>query len=102
MSSESLFYRKLRELLAGLSRRRRSQLVLMFGLTLVSAIAEVALGAVIPLIAVLASPDVVLHKPITREVVNSLGLGAHDDLRWTVTVLFAVVAVPVGNHIRTY
>jgi ATP-binding cassette, subfamily B, bacterial PglK len=94
LSSESLFYRKLRELLAGLSRRRRSQLALMFGLTLVSAIAEVAsLGAVIPLVAILASPDVVLQKPMIREVVNSLGLGAHDDLRWAVTVLFAVAAL---------
>lgn len=100
LNSQNLFYRNLRELLAALPRRRRFQLAILLGLILLSAITEVAsLGAVIPLIAVLASPDVVLQKPVMREVINFFGLGAHDNLRWNVTVLFMVAAL-AANFVR--
>jgi hypothetical protein len=95
---KNLFY----GLLAALPRRRRFQLAILLGLTLLSSITEVAsLGAVIPLIAVLASPDVVLQKPVMREVINFLGLGAHDNLRWNVTVLFMAAAL-AANSVRLF
>ena len=100
LKTQKIFYRKLRELLAALPRRRRFQLAILLGLILLSAVTEVAsLGAVIPLISVLASPDVVLQKPIMREVINFFGLGAHDNLRWNVTVLFMVAAL-AANFVR--
>ena len=100
LNTQNLFYGKLRELLAALPRRRRFQLAILLGLILLSSITEVAsLGAVIPLITVLASPDVVLQKPVMREVINFFGLGAHDNLRWNVTVLFMVAAL-AANFVR--
>ena len=75
---------------------RRLQLVGLIGLMLTSALAEVlSLGAVIPFLSILATPDDAVQQPVVGWVVESFALDA-GDLRWQLTVLFGVAAVLAG------
>jgi ATP-binding cassette, subfamily B, bacterial PglK len=58
-----------------------------------AAIAEVmSLGAVVPFLAVLVAPESILRMPAIAQAASWAGL-ADDDLRWALTVIFAVTAV---------
>lgn len=84
-------------LFVSLPPRRRMQLVLLLGLMLASAVAEVvSLGAILPFLAILVDPQQALQTPLVARVVSALGLGASNDLRWQLTVLFAVAAIAAG------
>ena len=87
----------LRALLAALPPRRRTQLVLLLGLSLAGAVAEVlSLGAIVPFLAILADPVQALQRPLVVKVISVLGLSAADDIRWQLTMLFAATAVAAG------
>jgi ABC-type bacteriocin/lantibiotic exporter with double-glycine peptidase domain len=81
-----------------LPRRRRAQLAMLLGLMLGGAIAEVvSLGAIIPFLAILVDPDRALQTPMLARLVHALGLaGIAEDLRWQLTLLFALAAVAAG------
>ena len=58
-----------------LSRRRKRQFVLLLGLMLASAFAEVvSLGAVLPFIGILTAPDALFNRPIVAEVAQAWGI----------------------------
>lgn len=87
----------LRALITSLRPRRRTQLVLLLGLMLASALAEaLSLGAIVPFLAILADPVQALQRPLVANVVGSLGLTDVEDLRWQLTLLFAGAAVGAG------
>ena len=87
----------LRTLIASLPPRRRTQLVLLLGLMLVGALAEVlSLGAIVPFLAILADPVQALQRPLVAQVVATLGLRDAEDIRWQLTLLFASTAVAAG------
>lgn len=87
----------LRSLIASLAPRRRTQLVLLLCLMLLSALAEVlSLGAIVPLLAILADPARALQRPVVAQVVATLGLSDAEDIRWQLTLLFASTAVAAG------
>jgi len=80
-----------------LTRRRQYQFMLLIGLMLVSAVAEVvSLGAVLPFLGVLVAPDLVFNHPIAGDVVLALGITSGDQLLLPFTVAFAVAALVAG------
>lgn len=90
-------FSSLRALMASLPQRRRTQLVMLLGLMLVGALAEVlSLGAVVPFLAILADPVRALQRPVVAQVVGTLGLSDDADIRWQLTLLFAGTAVASG------
>ncbi len=77
-----------------LHRHRRRQLALLCVLIGISAFSEVAtLGALLPFIGILASPDRVLNHPMLGGVIASWGITAADELVLPFAVLFGVAAV---------
>lgn len=89
--------KSLRALIASLSPRRRTQLVLLLGLMLVGGLAEVlSLGAIVPFLAILADPVQALQRPLVAKVVAVLSLSDAENIRWQLTLLFASTAVAAG------
>jgi ATP-binding cassette subfamily B protein len=88
----------LRRLLEHLGRRRRWQLGLLLSLTLVSTFAEViSLGAVLPFLGVLTTPEKVFHHPLAANLVRALGISSPEELVLPVTIAFAVSALAAGG-----
>ena len=80
-----------------LSRRRKGQFLLLFLLMMISAFADVvSLGAVLPFIAVLTSPEKVLDFPIVADVADVLGITDPRDLVLPLTIAFASAALVSG------
>ena len=81
--------------------RRRPQFVLLLGLMLLSAFAEVvSLGAVLPFIAVLAAPDKVFQYAIVADLAQFWGITSADQLVLPLTIAFCLTAVIAGaTHI---
>jgi ATP-binding cassette, subfamily B, bacterial PglK len=86
---------------AHLSRRRRRQFVLILGLMVVSAFAEVvSLGAVLPFLAILVAPDRVLKYHFTAQLAHAWGITSAQQLVLPLTVLFVLAAL-LSGAIRT-
>ena len=80
-----------------LSRRRRRQFGLLTGLMMVSAFAEVvSLGAVLPFIGILVTPDRVFNHPIVADVAPAWGITSVDQLVLPLTVAFIAAALIAG------
>lgn len=81
-----------------LSRRRQSQFILVLGLMMVSAIAEIiSLGSVLPFLGVLISPDKVFNHPWASGLIEILGLNSPEQLVFPLTVGFAIAALISGG-----
>ena len=79
------------------SRRRQNQFRLLLGLMLISAFAEVvSLGAVIPFLAILATPDVVFNNPIVASLAHFWNLTSSDQLVLPLVIAFAAIALIAG------
>ena len=80
-----------------LTIRRRRQFILLLGLMLVSAFAEVvSLGAVLPFLGILVAPENVLGLPIVKNVALAWGITSADQLVLPFTVGFAAAALIAG------
>ena len=80
-----------------LSRRRQYQFVMLTGLMLVSAFAEVvSLGAVLPFLGILVAPDRVFNHPIVADIAQVWGITSADQLLLPLTVAFAAAALTAG------
>jgi ATP-binding cassette, subfamily B, bacterial PglK len=76
---------------------RRRQFILILALMVASAFAEVAsLGALLPFLGLLASPDRVFNNPWVSRMAHAFGLARPDQLLLPLTVTFAVVALLAG------
>jgi ATP-binding cassette, subfamily B, bacterial PglK len=85
-----------------LSRRRQRQFVLLMGLMVISAFAEVAsLGAVLPFLGILVAPDRVFKYAFTAHLARAWGISSAQQLVLPFTVVFIVAAV-VSGAIRTF
>jgi ATP-binding cassette subfamily B protein len=70
----------------------------MFGLTLVSSVAEVvSLGAVVPFLGILTQPDRVFAYPIISDFALTLGIRSAGNLVLPLSITFAVLAVFAGG-----
>ena len=80
-----------------LSHRRQLQFGLLMGLMLFSAFAEViSLGAVLPFLGIIVSPDRVFNHPIVADVAQAWGITSADQLVLPLTVTFAAAALMAG------
>tara|TARA_B100000767_G_scaffold195228_1_gene182255 strand:+ start:1562 stop:3373 length:1812 start_codon:yes stop_codon:yes gene_type:complete len=80
-----------------LTIRRRRQFILLLGLMLVSAVAEVvSLGAVLPFLGILVAPEHVFSLPIVKNVALAWGITSADQLVLPLTVGFAAAALTAG------
>lgn len=80
-----------------LSQRRRHQFVLLVVLMLVSAFAEVvSLGAVLPFLGILVTPERVLNHPLVADLAQGLGITSADQLVLPLTLAFGTIAVIAG------
>ncbi len=81
-----------------LSRRRLRQFWLLMSLMLISAFAEVvSLGAVLPFLGILVTPEHLLSNPIVAGVVRDWGITSADQLVLPLTVAFAAAALMAGS-----
>lgn len=90
------------KLLPGLWRhvtiRRRIQLLLLFLLMLLVSVAElISIGAVLPFLGVLTSPEIVYGHPIAQPLVKFLGLSQPAEMVAPMTILFGMAAVLSGG-----
>jgi len=80
-----------------LTRRRQRQFLLLMGLMLASAISEViSLGAVLPFLGILTTPDLVLQRPFIRDATRTWGITSPEELLLPLTVAFTVAALIAG------
>jgi len=89
--------RMLLQLWAHLSRRRQFQYALLVMLMLLSAFAEVmSLGAVLPFLGVLITPNIVFEHPIVASLAPAFDITSPDQLVLPLTILFVSIAVLAG------
>jgi ATP-binding cassette, subfamily B, bacterial PglK len=80
-----------------LGKRRQHQFLLLMGLTLLSATADVfSLGAVLPFLGVLTSPERVFNHPMAQSAIRMFGLTSAEQLILPLTIVFAVAALLAG------
>ena len=80
-----------------LSRRRKFQFGLVLALMLISAFTEVvSLGAVLPFLGILISPDRIFNHPLAADVVLALGITSADQLVLPLTIAFVTAALLAG------
>jgi ATP-binding cassette subfamily B protein len=80
-----------------LSERRRRQFMMHMGLMVLSVIAElVSLGAVLPFIAVLASPERAFRHRLIADLAQSWGIDSPNELVLPLTIAFACAALLAG------
>jgi ABC-type bacteriocin/lantibiotic exporter with double-glycine peptidase domain len=87
----------LSELFRHINQRRRRQIALLLGLTVLSSFAEVvSLGAVLPFIGILTDPDRVFASPAMAEVAKIIGINNGNDLVLPLAIGFASAALAAG------
>lgn len=81
-----------------LSRRRQYQFALLVILMVLSAFAEiVSLGAVVPFLGIMITPEAVFSHPIVAKGAAVLDVASADDLVLPLTILFMVAALSAGG-----
>jgi len=79
------------------SRRRKRQFILVVGLIVASALAEVvSLGAVLPFLAILTSPERVFKYPLIADFMRSRGVTSPGELILPLAGVFAGAAIIAG------
>jgi ABC-type bacteriocin/lantibiotic exporter with double-glycine peptidase domain len=77
-----------------INNRRRAQMGLLIAFTLLASFAEVfSIGAVLPLMAVLSSPQNVFKHDSAQPFIQALGIGTPQDLLLPITALFCAVTL---------
>ena len=80
-----------------LSHQRQRQFGLLMGLMVVSAFAEVvSLGAVLPFLGILISPEQVFNHPIVADMAQPWGISSADQLVLPLTLVFISAALIAG------
>ncbi len=88
----------LKRLWAHISSRRRKQLTLLLVIMALASFAEVAsIGAVLPFLGALMSPERVFVNPMTQQLVGVLGVTNAKQLLLPLTVLFILAALFSGG-----
>lgn len=96
--SQTNLYNLLKRLWHHLGLRRQRQFVLLFCLMMLSAFAEmISLGAVMPFLGVLISPDRVFNYSIVAKTAKVWGIASPADLVLLLSIVFAVAALFAGS-----
>ena len=85
-------YHDLTRLWAHLNPKRRFQASLILILMVIASIAEiVSIGAVLPFLGVLTSPEVIFEHPYAEKMINFFEITSSDQLLLPVTILFIII-----------
>ncbi len=77
---------------------RKKQLFLLLLMMIITSFMEVAgLGAVVPFLAVVTSPDAVFKHSLAQPIISGFELNQPQDLLLPVTILFIVTTILAGN-----
>jgi ATP-binding cassette, subfamily B, bacterial PglK len=88
----------LRRLWRHISFRRRAQFGILLAIMLMASFAEVvSIGAVLPFLGVLTSPERVFSYPAVQPFIQSFGIGSPQELLLPITALFCVAALLSGG-----
>jgi ABC-type multidrug transport system fused ATPase/permease subunit len=80
-----------------ISRRRRTQLVLLLILMLLASFAEMfSIGAVLPFLGVLTSPNLVFEHRLAQPIIQALGLTEPSQLLLPLTIVFGLAVLVAG------
>ncbi|AUG55230.1 ABC transporter ATP-binding protein [Thalassospira marina] len=80
-----------------MTRRRRFQFMLLFGLIFFSALAEmISIGAVVPFLGIISAPDKVFEYEIAKPIVEFFGFTKPNQLLVPLTAIFAGTAIFSG------
>jgi ATP-binding cassette, subfamily B, bacterial PglK len=95
-NSRSVFH-DLHRLWRHIEQRRRRQFGLLVVLMMVVSFAEIlSIGAVLPFLAVLSSPEKIFGHPAAKPLIDALNLTAADQLLLPLTVVFSLAAIFAG------
>lgn len=87
----------LKRLWRHISPRRRGQFGLLLILMLIASFAEIiSIGAVLPFLGVLTSPEKVFVNPMAQPFISALGLTEPEQLLLPLTIAFALAALIAG------
>ena len=88
----------LKRLWSHVKPRRRAQFSILLGLMMLTSIAEIfSLGAVLPFLGVLTSPESIYDFPLLQPVIRNFGIDSPDDLLLPLTILFGFAAIIAGG-----
>ncbi len=88
----------LKRLWSHVKPRRRVQFSFLLGLMLLTSVAEIfSLGAVLPFLGVLTSPETIFEQPFLQPVIRGLGISSPDELLLPLTVMFGIAAILAGG-----
>jgi ATP-binding cassette, subfamily B, bacterial PglK len=80
-----------------ISKQRRRQFGLLFVLMILASFAEiVSIGAVLPFLGVLTSPEIVFQHPLLQPFIQLLGFSEPEQLLLPITIVFGVAALVAG------
>ena len=87
----------LRRLWYKLSKKRKRQFFMIFGLMLMASLLEImTLGSALPFFSVLTAPEKIFAHPVAGSIFRNLGLNSPDELLLPLTLLFGVAAFLAG------
>ena len=79
---------------AHINKKRRSQLILILFLMFFSSFAELfSLGAVLPFLAVLVSPERVFNQEFIKPIINFFNLTSPEELLLPITIIFCITVL---------
>ncbi len=80
-----------------ISHRRRKQLVGLFVLMLLASFAEIiSIGAVLPFLTALVSPEVIYKNPLSQPLIHYLSINSPQGMLFPIAAIFAIFAIFAG------
>jgi ABC-type bacteriocin/lantibiotic exporter with double-glycine peptidase domain len=80
-----------------LDYKRRFQFIILFFLMIFGAICEIStLGAVLPFLSILTSPDQIFEIDFLKEIINSFQITNSNDLLLPISLIFSITVVISG------
>ena len=77
--------------------RRRAQFMLLLGLMIVVSFAEMlTIGAVLPFLIALTSPETLLANPLAQPFITSFDISSNGDLMLALTIVFGLASLIAG------
>jgi ABC-type multidrug transport system fused ATPase/permease subunit len=87
----------LENIFSHISPKRKRQFIKLFFLSIITSLSEgFSLGAIIPFIGIIVSPDLVMHNPMISIFTNNLKILNPNDLIVPITVSFGFLALMTG------
>ena len=81
-------------------KKRKIQFSILLLLSILSAFAEVvSIGAIVPFLSVLTSPDILYENKVSKLFIDLLGINNSDDLAYFITGFFVFAAITAGTLI---